>query len=170
MTLRIVAGESSRPGCFESTREPTGCPSTIYRSTRVFSSVWARGSSMRAILQPATDRHLPGTLADRQRRDHASVGYGPDSACALIPAMVSTAPSPASAARFRRVALIGRHVSPDIAEPLSRLASFLVARGHDVVIEADTARSTRLSNFATAPAADLGAHADVAIVLGGDGT
>jgi len=102
--------------------------------------------------------------------DHASVGYGPDSACALIPAMVSTASPPAPGNRFRRVALVGRHVSSDIAEPLSRLASFLVARGHDVVIEADTARSTRLTDFATAPAADLGAHADVAIVLGGDGT
>ncbi len=84
--------------------------------------------------------------------------------------MVSTASPPSPAARFRRVALIGRHVSPDIAEPLSRLASFLVARGHDVVIEADTARSTRLADFPTAPAADLGTHADVAIVLGGDGT
>ena len=68
------------------------------------------------------------------------------------------------------MALIGRHVSPDIAEPLSRLASFLAARGHDLVIEADTARSTRFADFPTAPAADLGAHADVAIVLGGDGT
>ena len=29
ITLRIVAGERSRPGARESVREPTGCPSAI---------------------------------------------------------------------------------------------------------------------------------------------
>ena len=85
--------------------------------------------------------------------------------------MGSTATSPVPAARFRRVALIGRHVSPGIAEPLSRLATFLAARGHEVVIEADTARIDGARPISRPrPSAELGARADVAIVLGGDGT
>ena len=50
--------------------------------------------------------------------------------------MTSTPDPPEPATLFRRVALVGRHVSPGIAEPLSRLAAFLVAHRHDVVIEA----------------------------------
>jgi len=71
---------------------------------------------------------------------------------------------------FRRAALIGRHASPDLARPLADLAAFLAARGHEVVIEAETARSAALSGYRSAPPEDLGAHADVAIVVGGDGT
>jgi NAD+ kinase len=84
--------------------------------------------------------------------------------------MVSTATPPAPAPAFRRVALIGRHVSPGIAEPLSRLASFLAARGHDVVIDADTARSTSIGTYPTAAPEALATAADLAIVVGGDGT
>ncbi len=84
--------------------------------------------------------------------------------------MVSNASPPVPATRFRRVALVGRHVSPGIAEPLSRLASFLVARGHEVIIEADTARCTGIAGYASAPPEALGTRSDVAIVVGGDGT
>ena len=84
--------------------------------------------------------------------------------------MPPPAPFPVPAAPFHRVALVGRHVSPGIAEPLSRLAAFLASRGHDVVIEAETARSTELAGFPVAPAEALGARVDVAIVVGGDGT
>jgi hypothetical protein len=68
------------------------------------------------------------------------------------------------------VALVGRQVSPGIAEPLLRLASFLAALGHDVVIEAETARLTGLAGFPAALPEALGERADVAIVVGGDGT
>jgi len=74
------------------------------------------------------------------------------------------------AAVFRRAALVGRHVSPGIAEPLSRLASFLETRGIEVVIEADTARSTGIAAYPLAAAEEFAAAADVAIVVGGDGT
>ena len=84
--------------------------------------------------------------------------------------MSPSSPPRLPAARFRRVALIGRHVSPGIGEPLSRLAAFLVANGHEVVIEAETARSAPLSGYACAPPETLGTRADVAIVVGGDGT
>jgi NAD+ kinase len=72
--------------------------------------------------------------------------------------------------RFRRVALIGRYATPGIAEPLSQLAAFLARRGHEVVLEADTAAHTPLAGYPTADADDLGKRVDVAIVVGGDGT
>ena len=81
-----------------------------------------------------------------------------------------TPPAPSAGTPFRRVALIGRHVSPGIAEPLSRLASFLANGGHDILIEAETARSTGIAGFPVAPADALATGADVAIVVGGDGT
>ena len=72
--------------------------------------------------------------------------------------------------RFATVALIGRYASAGIAEPLQRLAAFLAARGHDVVLDAETAQCTPLPGYRTAPAEDLGRNAQLAIALGGDGT
>jgi NAD+ kinase len=80
------------------------------------------------------------------------------------------APPPHPTLPFPRVALIGRQASPGLAEPLARLAAFLAAGGHEVVLEEETARSTPLSGFRTAPAEALGTLAHVAVVLGGDGT
>ena len=77
---------------------------------------------------------------------------------------------PAPPARFPRIALVGRHGSPGMGAPLARLAAFLAGRGHEIVLEADTARETGLPGYQSAEAAALGAHADLAIVLGGDGT
>jgi NAD+ kinase len=77
---------------------------------------------------------------------------------------------PGSPARFQRIALVGRYASPGMAEPLARLSDFLTERGHDVVIEAETARQLPLDRYPSAAADALGAHADLAIVLGGDGT
>ena len=84
--------------------------------------------------------------------------------------MISPAPPPASTAVFRRAALVGRHVSPGLAEPLSRLAAFLASRGLEVAIEAETARSTGISAYHVVAADALATAADVAIVVGGDGT
>ncbi|MEO6928231.1 MAG: NAD(+)/NADH kinase, partial [Casimicrobiaceae bacterium] len=77
---------------------------------------------------------------------------------------------PASPARFPRIALVGRYASPNIAAPLATLVEFLRQRGHAILLEAETARFTPLPGFATADADALGAQADLAIVLGGDGT
>jgi len=71
---------------------------------------------------------------------------------------------------FPRVALIGRQASPGLSEPLARLAAFLAAGGHEVLIEEDTARSTPLPGYRTAAPEALGTMTDVAIVIGGDGT
>ena len=77
---------------------------------------------------------------------------------------------PVAPARFPRVAIVGRPGTPDLGEPLGRLAGFLASKGHAVVLEADTARQTPLDGYDVADAGSLGARADLAIVLGGDGT
>lgn len=71
---------------------------------------------------------------------------------------------------FPRVALIGRYGSVEVREPLARLAAFLARRGHQVILEAETARVVPLPGHETAAPNGLGERADVAIVLGGDGT
>ena len=76
----------------------------------------------------------------------------------------------ANALRFPRVALVGRYGSTAIAAPLAELAAFLAARGHRVVLDEDTARYATGAGHATAPASELAQHADLAIVVGGDGT
>ena len=65
---------------------------------------------------------------------------------------------------------MGRYASPGIAEPLARLAAFVAARGHEVVLDAETVRAAPLDGYATADSGKLGGAADVVIVLGGDGT
>ncbi|MDQ2963708.1 MAG: NAD kinase [Pseudomonadota bacterium] len=76
----------------------------------------------------------------------------------------------AAAQAFPTIALVGRYASPGIAEPLNRLATFLTGRGHRVIIDAETARLTPLPGYPTAPMAELGREAKLAIVIGGDGT
>ena len=79
-------------------------------------------------------------------------------------------PAPHSTVLFPRVALVGRYATPAIAEPLSRLAAFVSSRGHAVTIDAETARSAPIPGYRTAPREKLADVADVAIVIGGDGT
>ena len=74
----------------------------------------------------------------------------------------------------RTIALVGRYHSPEIAESLARLAQYLHERGVSVFIERETAehigRQVDLTRWVTCGFNDIGAHADLAIVLGGDGT
>ncbi|HZQ61548.1 MAG TPA: NAD kinase [Casimicrobiaceae bacterium] len=69
-----------------------------------------------------------------------------------------------------RVALVGRHATPGVAEPLTRLAGFLTTHGHEVLLEAETAANSALASYPSAPASELGGRVDVAVVIGGDGT
>jgi NAD+ kinase len=71
---------------------------------------------------------------------------------------------------FPRIALVGRLGTPGLAEPLARLAAFLGARGHLLITEAETAQYASLPNAPAVDADALGDKADLAIVLGGDGT
>ena len=68
---------------------------------------------------------------------------------------------------FGRVALIGKLRSPEIAASLKALREFLEKRGCDVVFEKDTAAGL---GGRSADYDSIGKSADLAIVVGGDGT
>jgi NAD+ kinase len=71
-------------------------------------------------------------------------------------------------AAFRRVALIGKHTA-EIAGPLRELRALLRARGCEVRVERETA--ARIGDGEGAASfEEIGSFADLAIVLGGDGT
>ena len=72
--------------------------------------------------------------------------------------------------QFKTVALIGRNNTPGIREPLLALAECLKRRGFDVVFEAETGRANGLTDYPALTPPEIGARADVAVVLGGDGT
>jgi NAD+ kinase len=72
--------------------------------------------------------------------------------------------------RFLRVGLVGRLGTPGIAGPLSHLASFLAGRGRAVVIGSETAAPTGLPGYPSVPVGEIAAHAEVVVVVGGDGT
>ena len=57
-----------------------------------------------------------------------------------------------------------------MASPLSRVAAYLTAKGHSVVLECETARHSPLSGYSVAAQEELEHAVDLAIVLGGDGT
>jgi NAD+ kinase len=71
---------------------------------------------------------------------------------------------------FKTVALIGKYKSPEIAGPLLSLAEYLARRGVRVLIDRLTASHIGDSRHAVLALEDIGREADLAIVLGGDGT
>jgi NAD+ kinase len=71
---------------------------------------------------------------------------------------------------FKTVALIGKYQSREIAESLRLLATFLKSRGMEVLLEEDTATSVGVNEFAVAGYQAIGVRANLAVVLGGDGT
>ena len=71
---------------------------------------------------------------------------------------------------FTRAALIGKYNSPEIAQPLLALARFLEERGVEVMIDRLTGSHIERCPYPVLSLEELGARADLAIVLGGDGT
>jgi NAD+ kinase len=71
---------------------------------------------------------------------------------------------------FKTIALVGKYNSPEIGEPLLRLAQFLEERGRSVVVARQTAEHMGSPPYRMANLSDIGTIADLAIVLGGDGT
>ena len=71
---------------------------------------------------------------------------------------------------FKTAALIGKYNSPEIAGPVLELAAFLEKRNVQVMIDRLTASHIRDCRYPVLALQDLGARADLAIVLGGDGT
>jgi NAD+ kinase len=73
-------------------------------------------------------------------------------------------------AAFKAVALIGKITNPEIRGQTVALAQFLVQRDIRIFIEEKTAAAFDIHGYATLPIDTIGAQADLAIVLGGDGT
>lgn len=71
---------------------------------------------------------------------------------------------------FETVALIGKYNSPEVGDSLLRLASFLQHRNHKVLVETRSAESANISGYPLASLEEIGEQADLAVVLGGDGT
>ena len=71
---------------------------------------------------------------------------------------------------FKTVGLIGKYKSPEIAGPLLQLADYLARRGVRVLIDPLTASHIGDNGHTALELEDLGREADLAIVLGGDGT
>ncbi|MBI4986219.1 MAG: NAD kinase [Rhodocyclales bacterium] len=71
---------------------------------------------------------------------------------------------------IRVAALIGKYRSPDVAGSLRALSVFLREHGVNVLIEEGTAEAVGAEGFEIASYESLGLAADVAIVVGGDGT
>ena len=71
---------------------------------------------------------------------------------------------------FQTVALIGKYKTPEITEPLMRLAAFLSGKGVAVVVNTRTAENISQHPYQEISLEEMGGKVDLAIVLGGDGT
>ncbi|SEK34879.1 NAD kinase [Nitrosovibrio tenuis] len=72
--------------------------------------------------------------------------------------------------RFKTIALIGKYKNPDILAPLLSLAQFLRSRNVEVVLDSLTASNLAENEYPAMTMEEIGLHAHLAIVLGGDGT
>jgi len=72
--------------------------------------------------------------------------------------------------QFQTIALIGKYNSPDVGESLLHLGNFLQERGVSVLVEAGTAANIGATPYPVATLDEIGRCADLAVVLGGDGT
>ena len=77
---------------------------------------------------------------------------------------------PASPQPQQIIALVVRHNTPGVEEPVGRIRDFLVASGYRVVFEADTAANLALDGIESMTVAEIGDQAQIGIVVGGDGT
>lgn len=73
-------------------------------------------------------------------------------------------------ARFNKIALIGKHKNPEILTPMMRLAEYLAGRQFGVIIDRLSAAHLEHSEFPVLTLEEIGAEADLAVVIGGDGT
>jgi NAD+ kinase len=71
---------------------------------------------------------------------------------------------------FKTLALFGRYNTRQSEEAFVTLGRFLQDRGCEVLLDEDTAKACGLEGFAVANYAEIGARADLAVVLGGDGS
>lgn len=71
---------------------------------------------------------------------------------------------------FNTIALVGKINNPETREPLLALAAYLRDQGKQVLVEAQTAQHLHVSGFDVVDFDGIGVRAELAVVLGGDGT
>ncbi|MBC2769791.1 NAD kinase [Pusillimonas minor] len=71
---------------------------------------------------------------------------------------------------FNTVALVGRYQDSGLDAPLRELAATLEKAGCRVLVETDTAINTGVTEYTVASYAEIGGQADLAVIMGGDGT
>ncbi|MBK6975347.1 MAG: NAD kinase [Candidatus Methylophosphatis roskildensis] len=71
---------------------------------------------------------------------------------------------------FRTIAVIGKYQAPEVTEALLTLIAYLRGRDLDVLVERDTAAAADAPGFEEASYEEIAGRADMAIVIGGDGT
>jgi NAD+ kinase len=79
-------------------------------------------------------------------------------------------PTPSAEPAFKTIAIVGKYMAAGIEQSLYEIADFLGKSGRTVVLESETAQNVKLPGLTTMTPAEIGQHADLAIVLGGDGT
>lgn len=87
-----------------------------------------------------------------------------------MPLPTSVPPSLTSPPLLKNIAIVGKPMASGITQSLSDIAHFLSSAGHEVALESETAKNTGIDGFAVMTVAEIGAQADAAIVVGGDGT
>jgi NAD+ kinase len=81
--------------------------------------------------------------------------------------------SKSNPAQFRHVALIGKYhasTGPGARDILLEIARYLEKAGLDVALEKDTAAYTGITGYTSLDVNGIGAHCDLGLVVGGDGT
>ena len=81
-----------------------------------------------------------------------------------------SSPIASLASPFQTVAVVGKHGATGAVASLTELVDFLKQNGHNVVLETETAQAFPDGDVLAMTAAEIGQHADLAIVVGGDGT
>jgi NAD+ kinase len=71
---------------------------------------------------------------------------------------------------FKTIALIGKHNNPGVVAPLLSLAEYLVSRNFEVVLDQLTASQVSGNEYRGLTLEEIGQQADLAVVIGGDGT
>lgn len=72
--------------------------------------------------------------------------------------------------RFSHVVIVGKYQAPGARHVVEEIAQFLLAEGCEVSLEHQTALNTGLSGFASLDVAAIPCRAQLALVVGGDGT
>ncbi|PWV60492.1 NAD(+) kinase [Plasticicumulans acidivorans] len=71
---------------------------------------------------------------------------------------------------FETIGLIGKYGDPGVADTLAQIADFLRQAGRQVLLDEDTAQLTAAQGVDVATRREIGRRAELAIVVGGDGT